>query len=254
MANEWDLFRDRSVEDWEAYANEVVEWDYAGHLRSIHNGMVCYDHLKPWITHASLQMHEVEKTAEWRERWGKPVMIDEMCYEGDLGIGFGDIPGEEMLRRFWEATVRGGYCTHGETFDREDQVLWWAKGGKLYGTSPVRIKFLRNIVDSCPDHIDRRSLNTVWDLPYALSGERIWRDEPGFGGINHNEYAEWMLHYHAIACPNSWNYRLPADVEYYIDVIDTWNMTIDTLPGTYSGSAHIKLPSRSYIAVRFRRV
>ncbi|MEW1840716.1 DUF5605 domain-containing protein [Nonomuraea angiospora] len=35
-----------------------------------------------------------------------------------------------------------------------------------------------------------------------------------------------------------------------VDVIDTWNMTVDTLPGTYSGSFRVPLPARQYMAIR----
>jgi hypothetical protein len=48
--------------------------------------------------------------------WGKPVVIDECGYEGDLENGWGKISGEEMLRRFWEGAIRGGYVGHDETY------------------------------------------------------------------------------------------------------------------------------------------
>jgi hypothetical protein len=37
-----------------------------------------YDHAQPWVTHASVQGDEFEKTPEWREAWRKPVIFDEV--------------------------------------------------------------------------------------------------------------------------------------------------------------------------------
>ncbi len=179
-------------------------------------------------------------------------MIYEIRHEGDIDSGFGNITGEEMTRRFWDITVRGGYCTHGETYLRDDEVLWWAKGGKLYGTSPARIAFLRGIIDAAPGYIDPRK-ESEWDLPWAVSGERFLRDERTPKGVVPAEYAEWMLCYFSFARPSFRDFRLPSDVSYYIDIIDTWDMTITTLPETHSGLTRVKLPAKQYIAVRFRK-
>jgi hypothetical protein len=39
----------------------------------------------------------------------------------------------------------------------------------------------------------------------------------------------------------------------FIDVIDTWEMTIDTLPGTHEGVVAVPLPAKPYMAIRVRR-
>ena len=120
MANEYDLLWSKDEADWERLAAIVGEEDPFGHLNSIHNCRPFYDYSKPWITHVSVQRVDVYRTAEntdeWRERWGKPVVIDECAYEGDIDQGWGNITGEEMTRRFWEGAVRGGYVGHGETY------------------------------------------------------------------------------------------------------------------------------------------
>jgi hypothetical protein len=41
------------------------------------------------------------KVDEWRLRWGKPVVIDEFGYDGDLDQGWGNLTSEEVVRRFW---------------------------------------------------------------------------------------------------------------------------------------------------------
>jgi len=38
-----------------------------------------------------------------------------------------------------------------------------------------------------------------------------------------------------------------------IDVIDTWGMTIETLPGQHTGDTKVDLPARPYVAIRLRR-
>ena len=74
-----------------------------------------YDHSRGWITHCSLQRIDLYRTAEnveiWRPQYGKPCVLDEIAYEGNLPFGWGNISGEEMTRRFWEAYTRGGYAS-----------------------------------------------------------------------------------------------------------------------------------------------
>ena len=77
-------------------------------------------------------------------------MVDECCYEGNIPWDRGNISGFELVHRFWTVCMQGGYCTHGETYLNEEEVLWWSKGGKLVGESPARIGFLREILESLP--------------------------------------------------------------------------------------------------------
>ena len=128
MANEFDLFRWKPVSEWESNAETVCRQDPYRHLRSIHNCMTMYDHSRGWITHCSLQRIDLYRTAEnveiWRPQYGKPCVLDEIAYEGNLPFGWGNISGEEMTRRFWEAYTRGGYGQHGETYENENGVIW----------------------------------------------------------------------------------------------------------------------------------
>jgi hypothetical protein len=93
----------------------------------------------------------------------KPVVIDECAYEGNIHRGWGSITGEEMVRRFWEGYVRGGYVGH-----------------------------------------------------------RI--------------------------------FKMPANIKFKVEIIDTWNMTIKEVPGVFEGTFRIDLPSIPYMAVRMRAV
>jgi hypothetical protein len=239
MANEYDLLWSKDEADWERLAAVVGEEDPFGHLNSIHNCRPFYDYSKPWITHVSVQRVDVYRTAEntdeWRERWGKPVVIDECAYEGDIDQGWGNITGEEMVRRFWEGAVRGGYVGHGETYlPDEGEVLWWSKGGELHGTSPARIGFLEMLLAEAPDGV-WDPLPSDWDVPWGgVAGEHL----VGYFGFNRPRFRNLML----------------PEGEWAVEVIDTWNLTIEPLPGTHSGAVRVELPGRQYMAVRCVRL
>ena len=106
LANEYDLMHEKTLSDWERYAGIICEKDPYHHLRSIHNCKAYYDYNLPWITHCSIQRTETYRSSElvneWREKYHKPVILDEICYEGNIQFGWGNISGEEMTRRFWE--------------------------------------------------------------------------------------------------------------------------------------------------------
>jgi hypothetical protein len=238
LANEYDLLFEKDTEDWERFARIVQENDPVGHLLSIHNCREFYDHSRPWVTHASIQRQDIYKTSEttteWRDRWGKPVVIDECAYEGNIDQGWGNITGEEMTRRFWEGAVRGGYVGHGETYVHPDDILWWAKGGELRGSSPERIRFLHQVMQDGPDFLEPSPLD--WDVPRA--------------GVE----GEYYLYYFGFNQPTYRRFLLDPAVEYTVDVIDTWDMTVTRLDGVYSGRFTIPLPGKQYIAVRLRAV
>lgn len=107
LANEYDLMEHKTLKDWERYARIICEEDPYSHLRSIHNCHGFYDYRRPWITHCSIQRQDpylsAENVAQWREIYRKPVVLDEICYEGNLQFGWGNISGRELVRRFWEA-------------------------------------------------------------------------------------------------------------------------------------------------------
>ena len=147
LANEYDLMPSKSLDDWERFFTIIAETDQHQHLRSIHNCFGFYDHTKPLVTHCSIQRPDPARSAAWREHYGKPVVIDECCYEGDIGEAWGNIGGQEMVHRFWDGYVNGGYVTHGETYRHPGDVIWWAKGGVREGDAIPRLHFLRKILD-----------------------------------------------------------------------------------------------------------
>ena len=60
LANEYDIFPHKTIEDWESYAKLICEHDPYHHLRSIHNCIAFYDHSRPWVTHCSIQRQDIQ--------------------------------------------------------------------------------------------------------------------------------------------------------------------------------------------------
>ena len=238
LANEYDLVWAKTTADWERIAAVIGEEDPHHHLRSIHNCHAFYDQSRPWITHVSAQRVDVYRTAEntdeWRTTWGKPVVIDEIGYEGDIDQGWGNLTGEELVRRAWEGAVRGGYVGHGETYLNDREELWWSKGGELTGSSPSRLGFLDGIVGDAPGGL-LDPLPSDWDVPW--------------GGVA----AEYLIAYFGFNRPSFRNVVLPEG-DFELDVIDTWNMTVERMPGVHRGAVRVELPARQFMAVRARRV
>jgi hypothetical protein len=159
-------------------------------------------------------------------------MFDVCFYVGDIPYDWGNLTPEEMTNRFWQVYCRGGYCTHGETYMQKQNILWWSKGGVLYGKSPERIAFLHKIMNDRPA-----------DSVYPL--HNLWNKEMQL--IKDKEY---YLIYYGNSQQKSARLNLPKDVKFDLELIDTWNMTIKKIDGVYSGTVEIKLPGTLWMAVR----
>lgn len=226
IANEFDFNKYKTMDDWDRLFRLVQQHDPYNHLRSIHNGTKMYDYTrtstydysKPWVTHQSVQHWEPALTTEWLEKHGKPVVLDECCYEGTAERRWGNISGEEMVRRFWECMVRGGYAAHGEVFGRGS---WVSSGGDLRGESPSRIAFLRRLMEESP---------------------------PDLGEAMENRSCYWL--YFGVSRPSFWELSLPEDKAFKIDIVDTWLMKVQPLEETFRGKCTVQLPGRSYLALR----
>lgn len=255
VANEWDFVHTKTQEDWDRYFQIIHENDPYGHLLSIHNGFHLYDYRKPWITHASIQngaaVEESGRAQLYRDVWEKPVIYDEAKYEGDLQQRWGQLSAEELVHRFWSGAVAGTYVSHGEAYNHPSREIWLSTGGVLRGQSPDRIAFLRNLLEESPGPID----------PVDK-----WQDTRT-GGVP----GEYYLIYFGREAPTSWAFSLPrrglADgQEFVVEVIDTWNMTISPVEGSFvaeredryrfrdRANRSVELPGRPYLALRIRKV
>lgn len=248
LANEYDLVFSRKPEDWDFYGETIAAADPYSHLLSVHNCFRAFDFSKGWVTHCSLQRTDfyvtTETTDQYLTQYGKPVVWDEICYEGNLGYGWGNITAEELVRRFWEGALRGGHCGHGETYLDPDEVIWWSHGGVLKGESPARLAFLREVLKDVPGD-------------GLLKGQGSFDELVGFSGGHRGEGRsicyDYSIHYLGIMRPALRVLDLPEDARYQVDLIDTLNMTITSL-GIMSGFNRIPMPEKQYLALRIKRI
>ena len=279
LANEYDLLFDWKLEDWYAVEEFIAKNDPYHHLLSNHNCIRLYDFERENVTHVSLQHRTMTLTDHLIAQYEKPVLYDECCYEGNLKEDWGSISGKEMVNRFWKVTTPGGYCTHGEVIldaDNEDPdaaVLWWAKGGKLKGTSTERIAFLRNVIESLPGPLSpyvtgfgdimyipddtfakiiAGAPEGIGDILRLMSGLPYY--EKVFKSVNEHSFAgrvgnQAFLFYYGENCFGRMIPQLPAEQTYKLEVIDAWNMTRETIATGYHPGKEVILPGREYIAL-----
>ncbi len=262
MANEYDFMSEKQESDWDRMIQVVHDADSYHHLTSIHNGTQLYNHSNPLITHASIQNGSAAQDAGrailYRDVYRKPVVFDEIKYEGDIPLRWGNLSAEEMVHRFWECIIAGTYPGHGETYLSPDDVLWWSKGGVLKGQSPARIAFLRDILADGPDYVETID---KWQVPNVAG-------KPG----------EYYLVYFGKESPGSWKFQLPrrkrdapselaGGMKFHVDVLDTWNMTVTPIAepftirepkdGEYTAfdveGRSIDLPNKPWLALRITR-
>jgi uncharacterized protein DUF5060/uncharacterized protein DUF4038 len=158
LANEWDVPSIKESIDWEGIGSILQNEDPHQRFRGIHNWYGSedhfYDHNRPWITHTSTQTSQFYNAVKWRNQYKKPLLFDEMRYEGDVESSWGNMSSEEMASYFWMAGLSGGYGTHGDTYknasDDKTEVRWWAKGGLLVGESPKRISLFKSFMEKVP--------------------------------------------------------------------------------------------------------
>jgi hypothetical protein len=255
MANEWDLMKAKSAQDFDRFFHIAEQHDPVGHLRSVHYSHTMYDYSHPWVTHASLQTYKFEDAAGWLSAWEKPICFDEVQYEGNLNSRWGNLSGEEMTRRFWLGAIAGCYVTHGETYLDPNQsmdesatpTLWWAHGGKLHGTSPARIAFLRKLVEETSALAGKQAKRTGLEAQPAA----YYLNASALDGAGKQPAAIlYFMDYHQ---PIYYDFPLPEG-NFAAEMIDPWEMTITPLPGTLTGRRKLKLAGRPYQALRFRRV
>ena len=262
LANEYDFMAEKNEEDWERIGRLVSGSDPFHRLLSIHNGRQLFNHTRPWITHASIQngsaVEDAGRAVLYRDVYRKPVVFDEVKYEGDIPRRWGNLSPEELVFRFWEGTIAGTYVGHGETYLDPCDVLWWSKGGVLKGRSPARLAFLKKVLEDGPvqgiEPIDK------------------WQN-PEYGG----RPPEYYLIYLGKQAPTSWEFKvpkpplakgqLPAEgMTFKAEVLDTWAMTVTPVEGLFTlrrkddyfhgdkDGRSIPLPGRPYMAIRIKRL
>lgn len=238
LANEFDLMKSKTATDWDRYARILADYDAFDHLRSIHYSRYQYEYGRGWCTHAGVQDSRMQLGSQWRADWGKPVVFDECRYEGNIASRWGNISGDAMTRRFWQATAQGCYCGHGETYLDANDILWWSHGGVLHGTSPAKIAFLRKLLE-----------DTIALGPGPI-GFTNFADDPMAARRANDSVLFYYFDEHQ---PAEGAFQLPDGKTYSAEYIDTLQLTRTPLPGEYSGTAQVKLPGTPWGSIWFRQ-
>ena len=261
LANEYDFMTTKTENDWKRIGQLVSQSDSFHHLLSIHNGLRLFNHTSPWITHVSIQngsaVEDPARAEEYRDVYRKPIIFDEVKYEGNIPKRWGNLSAEELVYRFWNGAVAGTYVGHGETYLSPDDVLWWSKGGVLKGQSPTRLAFLKKVLDDAP--------------PEGIEPIDKWQSSE-YGG----KPLVYYLVYLGKQTPTEWKFNLPkpplakgpsgVGMKFTAELLDTWNMTVTPVPGTFTltketdyfmpdkDGRSIPLPGKPYMAIRIKRV
>jgi hypothetical protein len=125
------------------------------------------------------------------------------------------------------ATIQGAYATHGESF-QSSRYFW--KGGTPVGKSFDRVSWLTNEIFQNKKKPISSGLTNVHES-LANAGDTYY------------------LYYFGKESGSNKTIDLPEGNKFLIDVIDTWNMTVEE-KGSYSGKVMIEIPDKKYIAIR----
>ena len=263
LANEWDLVKYKTHADWDLIAQTVVKNDPYRHLCSIHGATATYyEYWKPEFTHISVQdespVQNSGAAAMLRNVYHKPVICDEVGYEGNLKSRWGRYSQEEMTNLVWNGVIGGTYVTHGECYMFKDatDTIFWAKGGEFKGTSWKRIAFLRHIVEECPSPLSLADVARDNNIASAGPGYYIIY----FGKEMHDS---WLFN---LPAKNSSFAKLKAGVRFKVEIIDTWDMTIQSVPFVFVTSEEndyrlfdkdlkkVRLPFKPYMYLRITEI
>lgn len=272
LANEYDLVVSKDYADWDAFGALIAARDPYHHPIANHNCLPLYPK-RDWMTHCSIQSGDIDSVIRWRQAYDLPVLIDECGYEGDLEYGWGNLSAREMTHRFWWTVARGGHCTHGETFEQPDEVLWWAKGGVLHGESPARIAFLREVMEDIGEVLSPVTAFMGFDPNGNQQAEDEKSTLPGgfaraLGRLTEETRSRTILSllpitlcgqnhqlsYYGRACPSHASLSLPEDGRYRVEIIDTWNMTRQVWAQEAGSSLRVTLPGTEGMAVLVTRI
>ncbi|WP_339319522.1 DUF5605 domain-containing protein [Paenibacillus sp. FSL R10-2734] len=222
----------RPDHDYRQAFRTLRECDYGHHLCTIHGTPSSYNCGAPWLTHISLRHEEPTICSSIILQYEKPVIIDHGGREGNGPERENALTAEELLRRIWEGMTRGGYVTHGEYLYTPQHTCWSIHGGELLGESVQRIMFMRNLLA---------------DAPGFLTYNRMRHDVSTI-----ERQGEYYLPYFGGHRCTSRMFAVPSG-EFSVDLIDTWNMTIDRLDQTYQDRFEIMLPGELYYALRLQK-
>jgi len=263
VANEWDLVKAKKHDDWITLTKEINHADPYHHLLSIHGSTAKYiEYWMPEFTHASIQ--DEAPVMNWgsasiaRSIYQKPVIYDEVGYEGNLKHRWGRYSPEEMTYLMWMGIIGGTYVTHGEAYmyHGKTDTIFWAKGGYFRGESWKRAAFLRKILEGNPAPLEPADVSR--DMHTATTGKGVY------------------LIYFGKEINDSWLFNLPAKnaqfekpkagMKFKLEIIDTWEMTVQPVNQEFTldeltdyrfydnKMQRVRLPLKPYLALRITQL
>lgn len=261
LANEWDYVKSKTISDWDMLSQTVVDNDPYGHLCSIHGSTATYyDYWKPMFTHVSVQdeapVLSAVSSATLRNVFNKPVVLDEVGYEGNLTNRWGRWSPQKMVSLFLNGVMGGVYVTHGECYKIEDNPIFWAQGELFQGDSWQRIKFIRTLMEEAPNPIEMSDISR--DFVTSTAGEGYY-----FIHFDENIQSEWLFN---LPEKNANYNKLKEGQSFKVDIINVWDMTIIEYPTIFKTSKptdyrvydeklqKVRLPETPYILLRITEV
>ncbi|MFD1770793.1 DUF5060 domain-containing protein [Sphingobacterium suaedae] len=259
LANEWNYLKAKSVDDWMHIAQTVNANDPYNHLHSIHGATATYfDYWRPEFSHVSIQdetpVLSTGPAAMLRQIYGKPIICDEVGYEGNLKFRWGRYSPQTMTRLVLNGVMAGIYVTHGDTYlytDARDTVFW-AKGGKFRGTSWKNIAFIRQVVEACPNPLQMADISRDFETSTAGKGYYfVYPDD--------SSSERWSFN---LPAKNATYEKLAPGTRFKVDIIDFESMTITPLPEVFETGPErdyrlydkdlksVRMPGKPLIALR----
>lgn len=250
LANEFDISETADGKfcigmdhkDWDLIGTYIHTNDPHNHPRSNHNIPLGSAYPKrDWMTHVSYQHPDTYTLLlELMNDYNMPVINDEYQYEGNIKDDWGNSDAATTVFRHWLSAMAGGYASHGEVFKIEgnDQDLFWSYGGTLVGESGPRLKFMKQILESCSyQEMARDRRNTEGHHYFAL----------------HKGIDEYLFLFR-YDLPGKGLWYGPYDgteSEYEAKIYDVWNCEL--IEENIVKQAH-RFPIKEWTAVHLKRI
>ena len=167
----------------------------------------------------------------------KPIVFDEIKYEGNIPLRWGNLSAEEMVHRFWECIIAGTYPGHGECLLASVRRAVVVEGRRAARPEPGADR----VPARDPGHGAGR----------GHRADRQVASTPNVAG----KPGEYYLVYFGAKSPLKWKFQLPrhkrddpqelaGGMQFHVDVLDTWNMTVTPVdkPFTIRQPAEDRLP------------
>eukprot|EP01084_Bolivina_argentea_P069864 127050_1 len=169
MGNEYDRVKCKNTgfpnnySIWDTYFEKLIEYDpykYPEKEKSIHHDNIMYNYSQPFTTHFSIQGYQNVDYKYVNNKYvvEKPVILDEIQYEGDMNSN--QITAYQEVTRFWMGLCLGVYVGHSEGIlppnttnnGSNSIILWWNYGNILRGESYKKLSFYNAFVGNVTIH------------------------------------------------------------------------------------------------------